>query len=175
MSVNRIYLPNSLLLILQLAPPFSHLNFLFMSTHHTFQIPPTYHTSLTQLVKVSVNRIYLPSIMSLFLILQLAPPFSHHTFLFMPTHHTFQTPPTYHTSLTQLVKVSVNSSYVQSDLSSSSYSSWPHPLHTTPLHHLPALSEGPVQSRVSWLLKATVHCQPSRADCQSGPGPQGKE
>ena len=71
-------------------------------------------------------------------------------------HHTSLTPPTHHTSLTQLVKVSVISSYVQSDLSPS-HSSWPRPLHTTTPHHLPALSEGPVQSRVSWLLKATVH------------------
>ena len=60
-------------------------------------------------------------------------------------------------------------------VTSPSYSSWPRPLHTTPPHHLQALSEGPVQSRVSWLLKATVHCQPSRADCQSGPGPEEKE
>ena len=48
----------------------------------------------------------------------------------MPTHHTFQTPPTYHTSLTQLVKVSVISSYMYR------VTSLPHtaagPTHSTP-------------------------------------------
>ena len=90
----------------------------------------------------------------------------------MQTHH-HMAPPTHHTSLTQLVKVSVWSVVMYRVTSLIQQMTPPTPHHTP--HHLPAVSEGPVQCRVSWLLKATVHRQPSQADCQSGPGPQGKE
>ena len=93
-------------------------------------------------------------------------------------HCTTLMSPIHNTSLSQLVEVRqyYDNYSGQNDPIIIHYllnSCWPRPLHTTPPHcYLPALSEGPVQSRVSWLLKATVHRQPSQADCQSGPGPQ---